>query len=215
MSCYGQPTNKMAMFKPRICTWEDLSYTDASSLLESTATKETICEALDKKLAAILSEGNYSNNKRPAILLDLFYYAVLFARKNSFNHEQLSSLFTILKLIHLHCISTPYDNMEEGFQLLEDLLARHSVHRPPYSVCLFKLHQAKLVSEYILQTYFKHYKMYKFAFTKRVLLDLHVKYEGIPETPPVSSVTSKEKLEGIEEGEEREGESIINAQDIT
>ena len=200
----------MALFKPRICTWEDISYTDATDLLESSATKETISHILSKNLPAILSPME-SSDKRMLILLDLFYYVVIFARKNSFKPEQLSSLFTIIKTIHLYCISTPYDNIDKGFQLLEGFLVRHSVHRPPYSVCLYSLHEVKLVSEYILQTYFKHYKMYKYAFTKRVSLDLKINYEGIPETPVISAVPSKEKLEMIEENEntDHEGKSFM------
>ena len=57
-------------------------------------------------------------------------------------------------------------------KLLQELLVKHSVERPPYSSSVFSLAQVKDIAEYVLSTYFKHFKLYKYAFTKRVRLDL-------------------------------------------
>lgn len=189
-------------FKPRICTWEDLSYTDAICLLQSETTTEMITDLLTATLNQTVNGGGVQN-KRAQITQDLFYYMVLFARKNNFQPDQLSTLFTILKTLHLFCISSPYDNMESCFQLLQDLLLCHSIHRPPYSTLLYDLNQVKLITDYLLQTYFKHFKLYKYAFTKRVLLDIHVKYEGIEDTP-IPSQTRLEEM--VKESNEKEDE---------
>jgi hypothetical protein len=192
------------LFRSRICTWEDISYEDGLTLLQSTVSREVINRVLYERLGAILSS---QTDKRKQIILDLFYYVVLFARKNNFDTSQLSTLMTIIKTIHLFCVSTPYDNIEDGFKLFEALLTHHCVHRPPYSSLVYSLHQAKLISEYVLQTYFKHYKMYKYSFTKRVLLDLHVEYEGVDDTPVVSAVVSQEVLENKKEESVEEEET--------
>jgi hypothetical protein len=44
------------------------------------------------------------NTKRTTILCDLFYYAQNFARRNKFNHEQISTFLSILKRVHDMCI---------------------------------------------------------------------------------------------------------------
>ena len=162
-------------FTPRICTWEDLDYTNAEKLLHAKTTNGIIYNHTGSLLYNILGLGQ--GEKRIKITTDLFYNLILFCRKNKFSPEQLTALFTILKTLHLLCISTPYNNIEDCHQLMKDFMIKHSVFRPPYSICLFNLHQVKLITEYLLETYFKHYKMYKYAFTKRVLLDLSISYD--------------------------------------
>lgn len=41
------------------------------------------------------------------------------------------------------------------------------------------------MTEYAINTYFRHFKMYKYVFTAQVKLDLSINYDGIPvPTPP-------------------------------
>ena len=176
----------------RVCSWEDVSFSDAERLLELSADTES----LQTHLAGLLSEQRRKRGeKQAAIELDLFTYAVLFCKKNGFSQEQLSAFFTILKSVHSMCVSTPYDNLQDTFAFFSDLLLRHSVQRPPFSVRLFSLSQVKAVTDYVLSTYFKHFKMYKFAFTERVQLSLSLSYSGEPE--------QEEEAEGERENDDK------------
>ena len=40
--------------------------------------------------------------------------------------------------------------------------------RPPFSIDLFGADDVRKIVEYVINTYFRHYKLYKFAFTPRV-----------------------------------------------
>jgi len=42
------------------------------------------------------------------------------------------------------------------------------VQRPPFSIDLFSPDDVRKIVEYIINTYFRHFKLYKFAFTPRV-----------------------------------------------
>ena len=175
----------MAQFPVRVCSWEDVSFSDAEQLLE-------LCEdteRLQSRVVELAAGETGKSDKQSSIELDLFTYAVLFCKKSEFSPEQLSAFFTILKLVHSMCISTPYDNLQDCFVYFRELLLRHSVHRPPFSTSLYSLAQVKVITDYVLSTYFKHFKLYKYAFTKRVQLNLRFHYSGEPET---------------EEGEEKE-----------
>ncbi len=57
--------------------------------------------------------------------------------------------------------------VDRAFTLFKDLLLRHSVQRPPASVGLFTLEEFKAVLEWGLDTYFRLYKLYQYAFTDR------------------------------------------------
>ena len=179
----------MTQFPVRVCSWEDVSFSDAEQFLE-------LCgdaERLQSRLSELVGVEESRGHKQTLIELDLFTYAVLFCKKNEFSPEQLSAFFTIIKCVHSMCISTPYDNLQDCFVYFRELLLRHSVHRPPFSTGLYSLVQVKAITDYVLSTYFKHFKLYKYAFTKRVQLNLRFHYSGEP--------GEEEEGEG-EEGEE-------------
>ncbi len=188
-------------FKPRICLWEDLSFTSTERLQECDAAVEDI----QKELVEILGISN--EDKQSKIELDLYTHAVLFAKTNNFSIPQISAFFTIIKSIHALCSSTPFDNQEQALELFKSLLIAHGVARPPYSVMVFLLHQIEMISDYVLCSYFKHYKLYKYAFTKKVHLSLKLAYEGEVEDPPPT-----EKEDNKEE--EKDGEEMKSADDL-
>ena len=170
-------------FHARICTWVDLSLTDVERLLGACSETETLQQALAEILGLDISQ---SSNKQALIELDMYTYAILFAKKKDLSHEQVSAFFTILKSVHLMCISTPFDNLQETFQYFKELLLRHSINRPPYSTSLFTIAQVRDITEYVLNTYFKHFKLYKYAFTKRVQMNLKLSYVGVEVSPEPS-----------------------------
>lgn len=135
-------------------------------------------------MAPLLGAGEYDpSNKRLLIQLDLFYYLIRFARTNDFNYQQISTLFSIVRAIHKMTISTPCNNLKETIEEFYRLVLHHSANRPPYSIGVFTTDQVKLITDYVLSTYFKHFKFYKYVYTKRVQLDVTIQYPGIPETP--------------------------------
>ena len=44
-----------------------------------------------------------------------------------------------------------------------------SVQRPPFSIDLFGANEVRKIVEYVINTYFRHFKLYKYAFTPRVI----------------------------------------------
>ena len=193
-----------------ICTWQDLSYTDSMYLLDGKVQKVDIQRQLTKICGQLDNEERSRSDpemekdslqdKRSLIVLDLFYNLVTFARQHRLRPDQLSGLFSIVRCIHAHCISSPYDNSRECFDYFTALMVCHSVDRPPYSTSLFTMEQVKLISDYVLRTYFKHFKLYKYAFTKRVTLSMKLVYDGMEE--------EEEKEE--EEAEEEEKEEMLS-----
>ncbi|XP_014787665.1 cilia- and flagella-associated protein 119 isoform X2 [Octopus bimaculoides] len=138
-------------------------------------------------LAEIFNLYNCSELHKEKILLNLYTYAVQFAREEQFTIEQLSALFSIVKLVHEVCVESPFDNMEETFTYFKDLLICHSVCRPPHSTELFSVKDVRKIACYMTNTYFRHFKLYKYVFTPQVHLDLVLNYIGESD-----SITSQE-----------------------
>lgn len=170
-------------FKPRVLVWTDLTLDNVEEIQRSESPEDIQC-----LLADILHLNDWKEDSRQGILVDLYFYTLQFAKDSGFNTEQTSAWFSIIKSVHEMAVDTPYGNVEPVFEYFKELLLCHSVKRPPYSVELFSVDQVKKLTSYALNTYFRHFKMYKYAFTPKVRLDLSFEYVGLPTTPEPSEV---------------------------
>jgi len=177
-------------FKPRVLIWTDLTLDNVVDLQRNEA-----IEDVQSLLADIFNLTDWKDDPRQSILVDLYYYTLQFGKDNGFTEEQMSAWFSIIKSVHEMAVDTPYGNVEPVFKYFKELLLCHSVKRPPYSVALFSVDQVKKLTTYTVNTYFRHFKMYKYAFTPKVRLDISLEYVGLPVTPEPS-----EAGEGEEEG---------------
>nr|KAG5698404.1 hypothetical protein BaRGS_006599 [Batillaria attramentaria] len=121
-------------------------------------------------LADIFRLDAWQKDLKQAIVMDMYYYSLQFARDNNFTtREDISK--------------TPFGNLEHTFKFFKELLLCHAVNRPPHSIELFSADEVRKITEYVINTYFRHFKMYKYAFTPLVRLDLTINYLGVPVSP--------------------------------
>ncbi|XP_023579035.1 coiled-coil domain-containing protein 189 isoform X1 [Octodon degus] len=84
------------------------------------------------------------------------------------------------------------------------------VLRPPFSIDLFKEEQLLALADYVVNTYFRHFKLYKYVFTPQVQLDLSLTYIGLQ--PPMPWPEEKEGQEAEEQTAtqlEEEPEAVV------
>ncbi|XP_024599962.1 coiled-coil domain-containing protein 189 isoform X3 [Neophocaena asiaeorientalis asiaeorientalis] len=160
--------------QPRICIWK---YLDIHSMhrLEKTANVEEMREVL----AELLGLGSPAQSLRDTITLDLFSHALIFCRQQGFSLEQTSTACALLQDLHKACIATPLGNVEECYRYFTSVLFCHGIRRPPFSINLFKEEQLLALADYVVNTYFRHFKLYKYVFTPQVRLDLSLTYMGL------------------------------------
>ncbi|KAJ3328981.1 hypothetical protein HDU76_008889 [Blyttiomyces sp. JEL0837] len=75
--------------------------------------------------------------------------------------------------------------MERDYSFFKDLLLKHCIHRPPFSDKIFSFTDLNAITEYVTNTYFRHYLMYKYVFTKKIKLEFTIEN---PETTPKQSL---------------------------
>ncbi|XP_010615723.1 coiled-coil domain-containing protein 189 isoform X2 [Fukomys damarensis] len=179
--------------QPRICMWK---YLDLHSMhqLEKTASVEEMREVL----AELMEIDWPEQSLRDAITLDLFSHALIFCHQQGFSLEQTSVACALLQDLHKACVATPLGNVEECYRYFTTALFSHGVRvstlqwtshpsldkRPPFSIDLFKEEQLLALADYIVNTYFRHFKLYKYAFTPQVRLDLSLTYMGLQPPKP-------------------------------
>ncbi|XP_052826410.1 cilia- and flagella-associated protein 119 isoform X2 [Octopus bimaculoides] len=161
----------------KVVIWKDLD-PDQSQALKDALTLQNVKTIL----AEIFNLTNYAEDLREAILLNLYTYTLQYARDEDFTIDKLSTYFSIVKDAHEFCTKSSFINLDETFSYFKELLLCHSVYCPPFSTELFTLGEVRKISFHMINTYFRHFKLYKYAFTPQVQLDLALVYIGEPES---------------------------------
>uniref|UniRef100_A0A670JD76 Cilia and flagella associated protein 119 n=1 Tax=Podarcis muralis TaxID=64176 RepID=A0A670JD76_PODMU len=149
-----------------LCSSCSRKYLDVHSM--DLINKAGTTDELKSLLARLLDLQDFETNPRSTILLDLYFYTIQFCREQGFNREQTSAFFSIVKDVHEACVETPLPNVEECYNYFSELVFCHSIRRPPFSIDLFNQNQLVRLTDYMINTYFRHYKLYKYAFTPQV-----------------------------------------------
>lgn len=90
------------------------------------------------------------------------------AQDQGYAADKLSTLFSIMKEVHKRSTENKMP-IERSFALFKSFMLMHSVQRPPYSVGVFTLPEFRAILDWGLDTYYRHYKLYQYAFTDRYL----------------------------------------------
>ena len=91
------------------------------------------------------------------MLLDLYFYTIQFAMDNEFSKDQISAAFSIVKKTFEVCVETPFGNLDQTYDCFKNLILCHSVKRPPFSLDIFGPPQAKKLTDYVINTFFRYY----------------------------------------------------------
>ena len=127
--------------------------------------------AIRRDIAALFKLFDADENTRSAILIDLYFNTLAYATKSGFNTEKSSTWLAIVKAVHEKATGE-LQTIGNSFEFFKLLMLQSSVHRPPYSLGIFTYAEMKDLTEYMLSTYFRHYKLYQYAFTKLVRMDV-------------------------------------------
>ena len=161
------------------CLWVDLQPEHLAAL---DAVQDE--EGTRQVLASALRITPEDNPLRHEVLLEFFVNNVRFARENDFSVEKTSTLFSIMKRNHDEMVEA-FLPMEKSWEYFKALLLAHSVQRPPHSVGIFSLKEVQLITDFALNTYYRHFKLFRYAFTMRHVKAITTR-TCLTELPPTS-----------------------------
>lgn len=144
-------------------------------------------EANASKLLAAPLPSFPLTKEHELILLDMYTQLIRFCQGVGFNPEKTSTLVGIVAQTHTASMAGRLVNVQ-AYKDFESRLIAHSVHRPPFSAQIFSMNDAKLVTEYMLQTYFRQYKLYSYAFTPREVAEVRTVSFSVPHRVPPSNL---------------------------
>jgi hypothetical protein len=94
---------------------------------------------------------------RREIFLDLCLSILAFCNAQRFTTEKTSTLISILRTTHIVACeragSPPA--LSSAYTLFEELLLKHSVERPPFSIGMFAHPDVAAITTYVVDSYFR------------------------------------------------------------
>eukprot|EP00392_Amoebophrya_sp_AT5.2_P007771 g7790.t1 len=110
------------------------------------------------------------------IAADFHMHNYNFGDSLEFTAPKMSTFLSMMRTVYNESFDLGL-SMSESYELFRHLLLKHSCHRPPFSSGIFNLNDIwrgqLAISDYVLDTFFRHYKMYKYVYV--CIRDLEVK----------------------------------------
>merc|ERR1719213_1403610 len=135
----------------------------------SEADLEAIAAAPDKAQArdhlAACMQLDQDEGLPTEIVADLHFNNFLFCHSAKFAPAKTSCFLSIMKLVFGAMINERLSSAET-FDLLRMQLLRHSVPRPPWSIAVFSANDLKVLTDYVVNTFFRHFKLYQYVYVR-------------------------------------------------
>ena len=127
--------------------------------LEAAVSAEEVKDELANTLGL-----SYKDKNKQGIASDLFFYLYAFCKDHAFDDAKTSTFLSIMKAIFQRDSETHGASMSASYEWFEEVLMRHCVHRIPYSVQVFDDHEVADILEFVVDTYFRQFRMYNYIF---------------------------------------------------
>lgn len=184
--------------------WRDLNETQIIHL-ERTIVADEVKSLLESYMKIPFQVG-----PKREIAVDFHFHNYAFCKERAFDARRIAAFMSIMNDLFTRdtSSSSPLSNTEDSFSYFRDLILRHSVQRPPRSIKIFNREDVDPMIDYVLESYFRQFQVYKYIFTPKTRLVLRQVLPNSTETPrpPPSLSTgfkvSVPKVDSVEPNEE-------------
>jgi len=161
---------------------------------EQVAELESSCDAESvKSLLGSYLGVSYEDERKVRIALDFHFYNFAFAKEQAFDARQTSTFISLMHAVMQRDHKSNNNNnnnssssnsssdessnnsnatMSTSYAYFQQVLLKHCVERPPQSVQVFDSRQAEAILDYAMDSYFRHFKLYKYVFGTTTRLEL-------------------------------------------
>lgn len=163
---------------PLFLYFTDVSQEDLDRLAAA-GTKSEVKQVLKECMRIDETEGF-----REEILADMHYHNYSFCVSRELAPAKTSTFLSIMKRVLGEALRRRLE-AEGAFEICKDLLLRHGVERPPWSVGIFSFDDVKAIMDYVHNSFLRHYRLYMYAFMTHCDLNFCVDGPGLCVAPPV------------------------------
>lgn len=182
--------------EPLFLTFSDLTQASLGELAVAES-KAEVKRLLSRFLAIDQDEG-----MRTEIMADMYYHLYAFCMSKGFTAEKASTLLSIAKTV-LEAVVAERLPMEDAYNRYKRLLLDHCVQRPPRSVQVFTYEDARAITDYMHDTFFRHYRLYCYVYVTHCNLELLLKRDPAA-LPPLDQGAPLRKAQIVDPHEQPE-----------
>eukprot|EP00397_Hematodinium_sp_SG-2012_P040359 GEMP01044205.1.p1 GENE.GEMP01044205.1~~GEMP01044205.1.p1 ORF type:complete len:241 (+),score=54.38 GEMP01044205.1:115-837(+) len=168
-------------------TFTDLSRQELEELL-------TLSSAERKKMLRSLMHIDRMAGFEAEIILDFHFQNLQWGIQKNMEPDKVSTFVSVMKKvveeIYAHRLS-----LADSFESFKQYLLMHSVHRPPYSVGIFVTDEVRDIKDYVLNTFYRHFKLYQFIFVTHRELQVNTLKRSVMPAPCAPLVELTDELE--------------------
>ena len=142
--------------------YKDVSESQYAALEAATTTVEEV-----KSLLVDIIGLSYDDVKKMSILTDLFFYSYAFCKDHAFDGRKTSTFLSLMKQLFLRDMNEALradKTLSSSYEWFESNLMKHCVERVPHSVQVFEDHEVGVIHDFVVETYFRQYRMYRYIF---------------------------------------------------
>ena len=148
-------------------------------------------------LNAIRRSPNQEINRVDELILDFHAMNYDFCSKQQFSNEKVSTMLALFNWL-LHTMVKHQLVPEQGQKLLKQILEKHSIQRPPFSIFIYTREEIDAIIDFALKTFFRHFSLYEYSFKPKVDLLLMT----LPKELTMERNETKEEEPAIDEMDE-------------
>ena len=105
----------------------------------------------------------YNDETRKEIFLEFCEKIITFTFKHQMTHLKIWTILLIFKEFHKYCCENNII-VENAIKIFKDILLRHSMERPPFSICIFSFGDLEPIMNFMIQKYVLEYMQLYFNY---------------------------------------------------
>ena len=149
---------------------------------------------------------------RRAVAVEMVRNLVRHARAAGLGETKTAVALALLATAHAEAVAL-WLSSEQSLELLVEAVMRHSVQRPPASVAVFQLAEARGLVDFFISGYYRHSHLYQHAFRKAIVANVRQARPFEFQSPPVPAplVEAEEERPPEPSGSDAEGDGAGGA----
>ncbi|CEM09086.1 unnamed protein product [Vitrella brassicaformis CCMP3155] len=118
-----------------------------------------------------LTAADVAKDSRAPVMVDFHHFHIGYCEELCLSAEKAAVFVAVMKKV-LDAMQNPSQTSEyrggrltvdEAFKVFQESMLHHSLEAPPNSLGVFSVPEAKLLTKFATDTYFKHYKLYQYC----------------------------------------------------
>jgi hypothetical protein len=143
----------------------DSQYQELEATHDPSALRSLLCAQL---------QISYDNERKQKIIGDFLFYGYAFCKEQAFNSEKTCCFLSILCTLFFQDTESKSaaNTIASSYEWFQATLKRHCVDMIPNSIKVFEELEARYILDYVMDSYYRHYRLYKYIFGNKIRLQI-------------------------------------------